>query len=121
MEALTRRLNDWMANPQSVEAVREACPVHVVMHGGMGFVFGGFLGMFMASMSAAGTAPEARLFAGSDLNASVSLPLRTQVRIALSDLVGKSWNSAKNFGKIAAIFSAAECTIESVKCVQTCR
>lgn len=103
-----------MSDPRNVEKMRESCPVHVVMHGGMGFAFGGFLGMFMASMSAGGTAPEARLLSGADAATSVALPLRTQMRLAISDLVGKSWSSAKNFGKIAAIFSAAECAIESV-------
>jgi import inner membrane translocase subunit TIM22 len=110
------RLNQWASDPRNIEAAREACPTHVLMHGTMGFAFGGFLGMFLASMSGGAGAPEARLLSGSSGLASdiSTLPIKTQMRMALSDMAVRSWSSAKNFGKIAAIFSGAECIIEGV-------
>lgn len=115
-EEFNRKVVQWSNNPQNIENVRESCPFHVISHGAMGFGFGGFLGMFLASMSAGGTSPESRLLNPSiSMNDSVtSLPIRVQVRHALADLVKKSWSSAKNFGLIAVLYSGSECIIEGV-------
>ncbi len=107
------KIMEWSSDPRNIEKVRDSCPFHVVSHGVMGFGFGGFLGMFLASMSAGGTAPEARLLNPS-LAETPALPLRMQVKHALGDLVKRSWSSAKNFGMIAAIYSGSECVIEGV-------
>ena len=114
MEQFGERLARWSNDPKNIEKVRESCPFNVLTHGVMGFGFGGFLGMFMASMSAGGTSPESQLL---NLNPTTaeSVPLRIQVRHAMTDLVKKSWSSAKNFGTIAAIYSGSECIIEGVK------
>lgn len=116
MDGLNERITKWSNDPRNIESVRESCPFNVVTHGAMGFVFGGFFGMFLASMSAGGTSPEAQLLnptalASADIN---SLPLRMQVRHALTDLFKRSWSSAKNFGTIAALYSGSECIIEGV-------
>lgn len=110
-----QRLAAWASNAQNIEQLRESCPFHMATHGVMGGVFGGFLGMFLASMSAGGTTPEARLLSPTTLTPEISaLPIKTQVRLALSDLAKRSWSSARNFGKIAAIYSGSECVIEGV-------
>lgn len=115
MDQLGERLARWSNDPNNIEQVRESCPFNVVTHGAMGFAFGGFLGMFLASMSAGGTSPESQLLNRSTTGAAeATLPLRLQVRHALTDLVKKSWSSAKNFGTIAALYSGSECIIEGV-------
>lgn len=113
MEKLNERVLKWSNDPKNIEKVRESCPFNVVTHGAMGFAFGGLLGMFLASMSAGGTSPEAHLL-NPTASPSASLPLRMQVRHALTDLVKRSWSSAKNFGTIAALYSGSECIIEGV-------
>lgn len=115
MEQLTEKLTKWSNDPKNIESVRESCPFNVVSHGVMGFAFGGFLGMFLASMSAGGTSPETQLYnSNSNLNTVETLPLRIQIRHALKDMAKRTWSSAKNFGAIAALYSGSECIIEGV-------
>ena len=116
MDQLNEKLVKWSNDPRNIEKVRESCPFNVVTHGAMGFAFGGLLGMFLASMSAGGTSPEAQLLNPSAITADTSsLPLRMQVRHALTDMFKRSWSSAKNFGTIAALYSGSECVIEGVR------
>jgi len=115
MDEFGERIGKWANNPQNIENVRESCPFNVVMHGSMGFAFGGLLGMFLASMSAGGTSPEAQLLNPTADAALKSVPLRIQVKSAMTDLVKRSWGSAKNFAAIAALYSGSECIIEGVK------
>ena len=115
MEQLNERLVKWSNDPKNIEKVRESCPFNVGTHGAMGFAFGGLLGMFLASMSAGGTSPEAQLLNPTSIATdSTSLPLKMQVRHALTDMFKRSWSSAKSFGTIAALYSGSECVIEGV-------
>lgn len=111
---LNAKILEWSSDQRNIERLRDSCPFHVASHGAMGFAFGGFLGLFLASMSAAGTSPEARLL-NPTLAEPVAMPVRLQVKHALTDLVKRSWSSAKNFGMIAAIYSGSECVIEGVR------
>ena len=43
------------------------------------------------------------------------LPMREQLRRGFKDMGSRSWSSAKNFGKIGAIFSICEFTIEGFR------
>ena len=114
MDQLRERFAKWSNDPRNIEKVRESCPFNVVTHGAMGFAFGGFLGMFLASMSAGGTSPESQLL-NPTIGTSEAIPIRMQVRHALTDMAKRSWSSAKNFGTIAALYSGSECVIEGVK------
>ncbi|KAH8654041.1 putative mitochondrial import inner membrane translocase subunit tim-22 [Tricladium varicosporioides] len=79
------------------------------MSGVMGFALGGAFGLFMASMqydtplSSPGAA------------AITSLPLRQQLKQGFKDMGARSYSSAKNFGKVGAIFSGTECCIEGFR------
>jgi mitochondrial import inner membrane translocase subunit TIM22 len=77
----------------------------------VGFFFGGFLGLFLASFSLSG--PEQSLLTNQLAGGQVST--REQVRLALGDMGKRTWSSAKSFGKIAAIYSGTECVIEGVR------
>lgn len=114
MDQFGERFAKWSSDPRNIEKVRESCPFNVVTHGSMGFAFGGFLGMFLASMSAGGTSPEAHLLNPTVSAAAESIPIRLQVRHALTDMAKRTWSSAKNFGTIAALYSGSECIIEGV-------
>lgn len=55
---------------------------------------------------------------GSNLPGTVSitnLPIRQQLAAGLKDMGKASFSSAKNFGKIGAIFAGSECCIESLR------
>jgi mitochondrial import inner membrane translocase subunit TIM22 len=47
--------------------------------------------------------------------AITALPLRQQPKAGFKDLGSRSFSSAKNFGKIGAIFSGTECCIEGFR------
>jgi import inner membrane translocase subunit TIM22 len=82
----------------------------------LGFGFGAFLGLFMASMS--GSAPEYTLQVPpvpNAISANGSSSVRSQAKAVLTDMSKKTWSSAKSFGKIAAIYSGSECVIEGVR------
>ena len=114
MNQFNEKIIRWSNDPKNIEKVRESCPFNILTHGAMGFAFGGFLGMFLASMSAGGTSPEGQLL-NPTVTSSEVIPIRMQVRNALIDMIKRSWSSAKNFGKIAALYSGSECIIEGVK------
>src|ERR1700712_5104042 len=44
-----------------------------------------------------------------------SYPLREQLRRGFKDMGARSFSSAKNFGKVGAIFSGVECCIEGFR------
>jgi import inner membrane translocase subunit TIM22 len=44
-----------------------------------------------------------------------SLPLREQLRRGFRDMGSRSYSSAKNFGKVGAIFAGTECCIEGFR------
>lgn len=44
-----------------------------------------------------------------------SLPLRQQLKQGFKDMGARSYSSAKNFGKIGAIFSGVECCVEGLR------
>lgn len=44
-----------------------------------------------------------------------TLPMREQLRRGFKDMGSRSWSSAKNFGKIGALFSICECTVEGFR------
>ncbi|EXJ92253.1 hypothetical protein A1O3_00803 [Capronia epimyces CBS 606.96] len=78
------------------------------MAGGMGFVLGGAFGLFMSSMAYdTPLSPQGQQI--------TSLPVREQLRRGLKDMGSKSYSSAKNFGKIGAIYSGTECAIEGFR------
>lgn len=47
--------------------------------------------------------------------AITSLPLRQQLKQGFKDMGSRSFSSAKNFGKVGAIFSGTECCIEGYR------
>ncbi len=47
--------------------------------------------------------------------AIAKLPLREQLRTGLKDMGARSYSSAKNFGKVGAIFAGTECCIEGYR------
>lgn len=44
-----------------------------------------------------------------------SLPLRQQLKVGFKDMGTRSWASAKNFGKVGALFSGIECGVEGLR------
>jgi mitochondrial import inner membrane translocase subunit TIM22 len=94
---------------RDIQDIRESCPVHMATHGIAGFAFGGFAGLFLASMSASG-GPESYL-----LSQSPSITTSQQVKIMFKDLISRTWSSAKSFGKIGAMFAGAECVVEGYR------
>lgn len=111
-------LNNPQVNPQQIEAIRESCPFIVVTHSVIGFGFGGMMGLFFASLGS--SSPETSLFMG-DRNAvtgQLYASTRAQVAAVFKEMASRTWSSAKSFGKIAALFSASECVIESVQKLQ---
>ena len=75
----------------------------------LGFLFGGFLGLFLSGMGP--TSYELRT-----ASASVNAPLtKESVKSIFKDMGSKTLSSAKNLGKIAALFSIIECVIEGYR------
>lgn len=86
----------------------ESCAVKSIMDGGAGFALGGMFGLFMSSMAYdTPLTPQGAAIA--------DLPVREQIRRGLRDMGSRSYSSAKNFGKIGALFSICECTIEGFR------
>ena len=105
---LLRRLWSGQTTEQDIQEIRESCLVTTATHGTVGFLFGGFMGMFMASMS---TNPHALLSTPeSNLHTTSA-----QVKTVFKDLIKGTWSSAKGFGKVATIYSAAECVVEGYR------
>jgi len=44
-----------------------------------------------------------------------SLPWRQQVKVGFKDMGARSFSTAKNFGKVGALFSGIECGIEGLR------
>ncbi|SPN97239.1 probable Tim22, subunit of the Tim22-complex [Cephalotrichum gorgonifer] len=98
------------AMTKTMENAMQNCFVKSALSGVMGFGMGGLFGMFMASMSydtpfhtAAGGTPVS------------SLPLRQQLSIGFKDMGARSWSTARNFGKVGALFAGIECGVEGFR------
>jgi import inner membrane translocase subunit TIM22 len=78
------------------------------MSGVMGFALGGAFGLFMASM-------QYDTPLSSSATPVASLPLRQQLKQGFKDMGSRSFSSAKNFGKVGAIFAGTECCIEGFR------
>lgn len=86
-------------NEIRVEQFFESCGFKTVLSGAVGFGLGIAVGLFSASVG-----PELAPVDG-----------KTQtVKEVLKEMKGKSMSYAKNFAMLGAMFSATECTIESV-------
>ncbi|RDW95160.1 hypothetical protein BP5796_00923 [Coleophoma crateriformis] len=95
---------------KSMQTLMESCPGKTVVSGVMGFALGGAFGLFMASMqydTPLSTNPTAANI--------TSLPLREQLRQGFKDMGARSFSSAKNFGKVGAIFAGTECCVEGFR------
>lgn len=99
-----------MAAVRSMQMLMESCPGKTVVSGVMGFALGGAFGLFMASMQY-----DTPLSSSPNAQAITSLPLRQQLRAGFKDLGSRSFSSAKNFGKVGAIFAGTECCIEGFR------
>ncbi|KAG4424284.1 Tim17/Tim22/Tim23/Pmp24 family-domain-containing protein [Cadophora sp. MPI-SDFR-AT-0126] len=96
---------------KSMQALMESCPGKTAVSGVMGFALGGAFGLFMASMQY-----DTPLHTPGSAGAQVaSLPLRQQLKAGLRDMGARSFSSAKNFGKVGAIFAGTECCIEGFR------
>ncbi|KAF2815622.1 Tim17-domain-containing protein [Mytilinidion resinicola] len=86
----------------------ESCAGKTVMSGVMGAGLGGMFGLFMSSMryDTPYTAQGAEIAA---------LPFKQQLRAGMREMGRASYSSAKNFGKVGAIFSGTECVIEGFR------
>ncbi|KIM99528.1 hypothetical protein OIDMADRAFT_19667 [Oidiodendron maius Zn] len=99
-----------MAAVKSMQALMESCPGKTAVSGVMGFALGGAFGLFMASMQY-----DTPLATNPNAAALQSLPLREQLRRGLKDMGSRSYSSARNFGKVGAIFAGTECCIEGYR------
>ncbi|CZR56686.1 probable mitochondrial import inner membrane translocase subunit TIM22 [Phialocephala subalpina] len=99
-----------MAAVKSMQMLMESCPGKTVVSGVMGFALGGAFGLFMASMSY-----DTPLSTNPNAAAVQSLPLREQLRAGFKDMGTRSYSSAKNFGKVGAIFAGTECCVEGFR------
>ncbi|KAK6581064.1 hypothetical protein PZA11_006552 [Diplocarpon coronariae] len=94
-----------------MQRMMESCPGKTAVSGVMGFALGGAFGLFMASMQY-----DTPLHTpGGAADAIKSLPLRQQLKAGLKDMGARSFSSAKNFGKVGAIFAGTECCIEGFR------
>ena len=82
-----------------IENAMESCAFKAALSGVAGFGLGAALGLFSASVG-----PEATMMD----------PQQQTVKQVLREMKGKSLSYAKNFAMLGLIFSAIECTIESV-------
>jgi len=88
----------------------ESCPGKTAVSGVMGFALGGAFGLFMASMQY-----DTPLSTNPTATAITSLPLKEQLKRGFKDLGARSYSSAKNFGKVGAIYSGTECCVEGFR------
>ncbi|KAH8591484.1 Tim17/Tim22/Tim23/Pmp24 family-domain-containing protein [Bisporella sp. PMI_857] len=107
--AMDEQMKQQMAAVKSMQMLMESCPGKTAVSGVMGFALGGAFGLFMASMSydTPLSSPAASQI--------TSLPLRDQLRQGFKDMGARSYSSAKNFGKVGAIFAGTECCIEGFR------
>ncbi|KAM3068989.1 Mitochondrial import inner membrane translocase subunit tim22 [Clarireedia jacksonii] len=95
---------------KSMQMLMESCPGKTAVSGVMGFALGGAFGLFMASMQY-----DTPMHTSSTAAEISSLPMREQLRRGLKDMGSRSYSSAKNFGKVGAIFAGTECCIEGYR------
>jgi len=108
----------------------ESCPGKTAVSGVMGFALGGAFGLFMASVrppplshspclhpltSELQMQYDTPLATNPNAAAITSLPLRQQLKQGFRDLGSRSFSSAKNFGKVGAIFAGTECCVEGFR------
>jgi import inner membrane translocase subunit TIM22 len=110
-----------------MQMLMESCPGKTAVSGVMGFALGGAFGLFMASVSPPSLPPflspltcsqmqyDTPLSTNPNAQAITSLPLRQQLKQGFRDLGSRSYSSAKNFGKVGAIFAGTECCIEGFR------
>ncbi|KAE9977638.1 hypothetical protein Vi05172_g5536 [Venturia inaequalis] len=89
----------------------ESCAGKTAISGVMGFALGGAFGLFMSSMRY--DTPMGANLPGQVV--TTDLPMRTQLKLGLKDMGKQSLSSAKNFGKIGAIFAGTECCVEGYR------
>lgn len=53
--------------------------------------------------------------AGAQQTPVSSLPWKQQLKMGFKDMGARSWSSAKNFGKVGALFTGIECGIEGFR------
>ncbi len=51
---------------------------------------------------------------GSNASKISELPLKQQLKVGFLDMGKRSWSSAKNFGVLGGMYTAFECSVESV-------
>ncbi|KAG9244731.1 Tim17/Tim22/Tim23/Pmp24 family-domain-containing protein [Calycina marina] len=95
---------------KQMQAVMESCPGKTAVSGVMGFALGGAFGLFMASMQY-----DTPMATNPNATAIQSLPLKEQLKKGFRDMGSRSFSSAKNFGKVGAIFAGTECVIEGYR------
>ncbi|RKF54667.1 Mitochondrial import inner membrane translocase subunit tim22 [Erysiphe neolycopersici] len=95
---------------RSMQTLMESCPAKTVLSGVMGFALGGVFGLFMASMSY-----DTPIHTSGSAANTMALPLRQQLKAGFKDMGSRSLSSAKNFGKVGAIFAGTECCIEGFR------
>lgn len=68
------------------------------------------MGLFLTSLSSNLSGPEADLIRGTK-----SVTATTTVKQIFTELVTKTWRSAKGFGKVGALFAIFECPLEAYR------
>jgi len=105
---LTEQEAQAQAAMKAMQTVVESCPGKTVMSGVAGFALGGVFGLFMASMSYdSNLTPASQAISG--------MSTREQLKHGFKDMGARSFSSAKNFGKIGALFAGTECVIEGYR------
>lgn len=69
------------------------------------------MGLFLSSISTAANNPELGLPSSTSPPKSIA----SQTKAVFGDMAKQTWSSAKNFGKIAALYSVVECGIETTR------
>ena len=108
-QSATEGMNETEAAAvRAMQGAMESCLGKSIMSGVMGFALGGAFGLFMSSMSYDSSLTPAS-------QAIANLPMRQQIKAGLKDMGQRSYSSAKNFGKIGALFTATECGVEALR------
>jgi len=103
---------------QTWKTVSESCPFKCVLSGVMGFALGGAFGLFTSSMRYDSPLAVTTLQNHPSLKPGMAisdLPVREQLKHGLKDMGRTSLSSAKNFGRIGAIYSFTECCVEGLR------
>ncbi|KAH7032985.1 Tim17/Tim22/Tim23/Pmp24 family-domain-containing protein [Microdochium trichocladiopsis] len=108
-------------NVKAMQAMMESCFGKSAISGVMGFGMGGLFGLFMASMSydtpfhGAAGATSGTGGPGGAAKPYTELPMRQQIKIGFKDMGNRAWSSARNFGKVGALYSGIECGVEGFR------